>query len=227
MIFKLLYLYFVGVVDVVVEGFFIERFINICKSENIILWNSKIEKGTILYARIAKQDFEEVHNIASKTSCIVNIKSEKGMPFTIKKYKKRKAFAVAIFVIAFFCFIITRFIWNIDIYGNDQISREEILSDLANYGIAVGKLKYNLNLDEIKNEIRLNRNDLACIGIDIKGTNVLVKVVESRAEPRIIDENTSNNIFADKSGVVSKMIIRSGTARVNVRRYSFRRRFAG
>ena len=40
--FKWLYIYFLGNVDITVEGFFIERFMNICKAENIVLWSSKI-----------------------------------------------------------------------------------------------------------------------------------------------------------------------------------------
>ena len=118
--------------------------------------------------------------------------------------------------IAIFCFAVTRFIWNIEIVGNEKISKEEILSDIAKYGIREGKPKSNLDLDEIKNEIRLNRDDLAWIGIDIEGTNVIVTVVEAIEEPEIVDENSPSNIMADKDGVISKMVVRNGTARVNV-----------
>lgn len=216
MIFKWLYMYILGTVEIIVEGFFIERFINICKTENIILWSSKVEKGTILKAKISKSDFKMIRHIARKTSCRVAINRKNGLPFVLKKYKKRKIFAIALLVIAIFCFIVTRFIWNIEISGTENISKEEILSDLAQYGIKEGKLKSNLDLDKIKNEMRLNRNDLAWIGIDIKGTNVIIKIVEAREEPEIIDENTPCNIVADKNGTISKMIVRNGTARVNV-----------
>ncbi len=220
MLFKWLYIYFLGSVDIVVEGFFIERFINICKTENIILWSSKIEKGTILRARISKSDFKRIRHIARKTSCRVVLENKNGLPFVVKKYKKRKIFAVALLVIAIFCFLVTRFIWNIEISGNDKISKEEILSDLGSYGISIGKLKINLDLEEIKNEIRLKRDDLAWMGIDIKGTNVIVTVVEAIEKPEIVDENTPSNILSDRTGTVSKMVVRNGTARVNVRRYS-------
>lgn len=220
MLFKWLYIYFLGSVDIVVEGFFIERFINICKTENIILWSSKIEKGTILRARISKSDFKRIRHIARKTSCRVVLENKNGLPFVVKKYKKRKIFAVALLVIAIFCFLVTRFIWNIEISGNDKISKEEILSNLGSYGISIGKLKMNLDLEEIKNEIRLKRDDLAWMGIDIKGTNVIVTVVEAIEKPEIVDENTPSNILSDRTGTVSKMVVRNGTARVNVRRYS-------
>lgn len=215
-IFKLIYMYICGVVDITVEGFFIERFINICKTQEIILWSLKVEKGTILKARISKGDFKKIRHIARKTSCKVSLDGKKGLPFVMKKYRKRKIFAIALVVIAFFVLGITRFIWNIEITGIDKIAREEILVCLAEHGIAEGKIKVNLNLEEIKNEIRLARDDLAWIGIEIKGTNVIVTVVEAIEEPEIIDKNTPTNIVADKSGIVSKMVVRNGTARVNV-----------
>lgn len=216
MLLKWLYMYIFGVVDIVVEGFFIERFINICKAENVILWNLKVEKGTVLKARINKSDFKMLRKLAKRTSCRVRIEGKSGLPFVLRKYKKRKIFAIALLVIAIFCFLITRFIWNIEIVGNTNISKEEILSDLVKYGIQEGKLKANLDLDEIKNEIRLQRDDLAWIGIDVEGTNVIVTIVEAIQEPEIVDESMTSNIIADKDGTISKMVVRSGTARVNV-----------
>ena len=216
MLLKNAYMYILGTVDITVEGFFIEKFINICNSENIILWSSVIEKGTILRAKINKADFKKIRHIAKKTNCRVVLNRKNGLPFVIKKYRKRKIFAISFLVIAIFCFSITRFVWNIEVTGNEKMSKEEIISELGNYGIAVGKLKSNFNIEEIKNEMRLNHGNISWIGIDIKGTNVIVKVVEAIEEPEIIDENTPCNIVAEKSGTISKMIIRNGTARKNV-----------
>lgn len=216
MLLKNAYMYILGTVDITVEGFFIEKFINICNSENIILWSSVLEKGTILRAKINKSDFKKIRHIARRTNCRIALKGKNGLPFVIKRYRKRKIFAIALCVVVFFSFSITRFIWNIEIDGNEKMSKEEIVSELGNYGIAVGKLKSNLDIEKIKNEMRLNHDELAWIGIDIKGTNVIVKVVEAIEEPEIIDENTPCNIIADKNGTISKMIIRNGTARKNV-----------
>ena len=41
--------------------------------------------------------------------------------------------------------------------------------------------------EEIVNKIRLQRNDIAWIGIDIKGTNAIVKVVKADEKPEDID----------------------------------------
>lgn len=41
MFFKILIYYILGYVNISVEGYFIERFINICISKGILLWNLK------------------------------------------------------------------------------------------------------------------------------------------------------------------------------------------
>ena len=41
-----------GYVRVEVEGYYIERFINICQNKKILIWNLKREKGVKLYFNI-------------------------------------------------------------------------------------------------------------------------------------------------------------------------------
>lgn len=216
MIFKWLYLFFLGYVHITVEGFFVERFINICMSKGIILQNLHREKSTILKAKILKSDFKKIKNIAKKTKCRVHIEKKIGIPFIINKYRKRKIFAIAIGVIAIFIFVITRFVWNIEIIGNEKISEQEMIAIIQEHGVEIGKLKSKLNIEKIINEIRLQRSDLSWIGIKIKGTNVIVEVEEAIQKPEVIDKNKITNIVSDKMATISKMIVQNGTARVNV-----------
>lgn len=58
--------------------------------------------------------------------------------------------------------------------------------------------KFDLNTKETINKIRLERNDLAWIGIEIQGTNAIVKVVEADMKPEIIQEDEYCNIVATK-----------------------------
>ena len=215
MIFKKIIMFFIGYVNISVEGFFIERFINICKSKNILLQNIYLQNDTYLKTKILKSDYKEIVHIAKKVKCKIKIENKVGIPFLINKYKKRKIFAIAILVIAIFICICTRFIWNIDIIGNEEISNEEIMELVQKYGIKIGSLKSNINIQKICNNIMVERNDIAWIGIRIKGTNATISIKESKKIPEIIDKNEICNIVANKSAIISKIIVRNGTARVN------------
>lgn len=216
MIFKWIYMFFSGYVTVTVEGFFVERFINICRNNNIVLLDIERENNTYLKIKILKSDFKDIRHIAKKTKCKIRISGKSGVPFFINKYRKRKIFAVAILVIAIFIFISTKFIWNIQISGNEKIAKEEIIDLISKYGITKGVLKKDIDLDKISNAIRLERDDISWIGISLKGTNAIVIVKESIEIPEVIDKNEICNIVASQDAVISKIVVHSGTARVNV-----------
>ncbi len=216
MIFKWIYMFFSGYVTVTVEGFFVERFINICRNNNIVLLDIERENNTYLKVKILKSDFKDIRHIAKKTKCKIKISRKSGVPFFVNKYRKRKIFAVAILVIAIFVFISTKFIWNIEINGNEKIAKEEIIELISEYGITTGILKKNIDLDKISNSIRLERNDIAWIGITLKGTNAVINVKEAIEIPEVIDKNEICNIVANQDAIISKIVVHSGTARVNV-----------
>ena len=55
LIFKIIINYILGYVNISVEGYYIERFINICISKGILLWNVKREKSTFMIANVRKK----------------------------------------------------------------------------------------------------------------------------------------------------------------------------
>ena len=44
MLIKIILSYILGYLRVTIEGYYIERFINICKNEKILIWNLKRKK---------------------------------------------------------------------------------------------------------------------------------------------------------------------------------------
>ncbi len=214
MFFKILLYYIFGYVNISVEGYFIERFINICISKNILLWNMKRKKSSFLYTNIGMKDFRKMKEIAKITKCRVKIQRKRGLPFLLNKYKKRKIFAISLAVILLLIFGTSNFVWNIEIVGNNTIETSEIMKDLNENGLKTGMIKQKINTKEVINNIRLKRNDIAWIGVNIKGTNAIVSIVEADKKPEIIDENEYCNIVTRKDGIITKINVQNGTALV-------------
>lgn len=214
MFLKILLNYIFGYVNISVEGYFIERFINICISKNVLLWNLKRKKSSFLYTNIGMRDFKKIKEIAKITKCRVKIQRKRGLPFLLNKYKKRKIFAISLAIILLLIFGTSNFIWNIEIVGNNTIETLEIMKDLNENGLKTGMIKQKVNTKEVINNIRLKRNDIAWIGLNIKGTNAIVSIVESDKKPEIIDENEYCNIVTKKDGIITKINVQNGTALV-------------
>lgn len=207
--------FIIGYAEIEIEGYYIERFINTCLNRGILLWGINRKLTTVLVANVSLEEFEKLEEIAKKNQCIVSVKDKKGLPILWKKYKKRKAFVISLVVLLLNLLILSRFVWNIEIIGNDKIDSNEILQEVKANGLKIGMLKSKINTESIINKIRLDRDDLAWIGIELKGTNALVKVVEADKKPEIVDENDYCNIVATKDGEISKIYARNGTSLVH------------
>ncbi len=208
---KILINYILGYVNIIVEGFFTERFINICMSKNIFLFNIKRDKSTIIYANVGIHDFKSVVQIAKQTKCKVKIKKKSGLPFIFNRYRKRKIFVGALAIIICTVIYLSNFIWNIEINGADTIDSNELMQTINNEGLIVGKLKSKVDLKSIINKIRLDREDIAWIGIDLKGTNAIVRIVPADSKPEIIKEDEYCNIISDKDACIIKVNAQNGT----------------
>lgn len=216
MFIKILFSYLLGYITVTIEGYYIERFINICKIKKVPIWSLKREGEIYLTLKTQVKEFKKICNIAKKVKCKVKIKNKRGLPFLLHKYKKRKTFVVLLILVIPLIIFSSNFIWNIEIKEENDQPLENIERDLEDVGLKVGKLKSKIETKEIINKIRLKRNDIAWMGIELKGTNVIIKVVKADNKPEIIDENEFCNIISDKTGLITKINSQTGTANVKV-----------
>lgn len=203
--------YLLGYVRIIIEGYFIERLMNLCSNKGILIWNSKRKKTTLLEANVSIKDFRQIVKFAKQAKCKVSIKQKRGLPFIFNRYRKRKIFFFSLILIIVAIISLSNFVWNIEVIGNEKIDKEEIIQTLKKEGLEVGTLKNKVNTKEIINKMRLDRNDLAWIGIDIRGTNAIVKIVEADKKPDIIKEDEYCNIVATKAGMIEKVNAINGT----------------
>lgn len=216
MFFKIVFSYILGYLRISIEGYYIERFINICKKRNITIWNLKRNKNTMLFFNVRIKEFKEVCKIVKQLNCKLKIRSKKGLPFLMYKYKKRKAFAILLIIVVFIIGLSSMYVWNVDIIEENNQELPNIRQDIEEAGIKLGTLKSKINSKEIINKIRLKRNDVAWMGIEKKGTNIIVKLVKADQKPEIVDTNEYCNIVSDKTGVITKINAQNGTANVKV-----------
>lgn len=152
-----------GYVRIYIEGYYIERFINICRNKKILIWNLKRKESGKLYLNVGIKDFKQIVKIAKKTNSITKIVSKRGLPFLLNKYKKRKIFFVLLLGVLITIIVSSHFVWNIDIIINNDEKMENIEVDLENLGLKCGVRKKQINVEYIVNSVSLLRNDIAWI----------------------------------------------------------------
>ena len=216
MFIKIIFSYILGFLKISVKGYYIERFINICKNNKITIWNLKRKDNIELNLNVRIKEFKEISKIAKKTGCKVKIKNKKGIPFLLHRYKKRKIFLIFLIFIILLIGLSSCFVWNVEIEEENGYELENIREDIEKAGLKSGVFKGKINTKEIINKIRLERKDIAWMGIELKGTNAIVKLVKSDEKPEIINEDEYCNIISDKEGIITKISVQNGTANVKV-----------
>lgn len=204
-----------GYINIKVEGYFIERFLNMCMNRKIELWNIKKLNEAELLVNIKYNEYSMVKEIAEITKCKLSIKKKKGVPDLVNRYKKRKIF-ICIFALSLMgIWIYSSRIWQLEITGEFNIPIEELWNELEVEGVRIGMRKKDLDYTKIKSNIYLRRNDVAWMGFEINGTKAYVEFVQrvNKEEDKL--ENTPCNIVSNKEGIVQKVLVKSGQKAVN------------
>ncbi|MCK9479965.1 MAG: sporulation protein YqfD [Firmicutes bacterium] len=204
-----------GCVTIVVEGAFPERFLNICARRGIYLWNVKRQDSLRVSANVSIKGFKMLRPIAKKTHCRVYIKKRSGMPFHLHKHRKRKLFAAGMLFFVAALFVLTRFIWVIDVAGNNDIAAEQITNVLFEAGLRPGTPNSKVDILYLQNFAMTKLEKIAWIGINIKGTTAFVEIKERILKPEIFQKDTPCNIVAKNDGVIELIDAVNGNRLVN------------
>ena len=95
MIDKLKYLQ--GYVKIKLSGYAPERFLNLCSNHNILIWNLEYEEDHYVFC-ISVQGLKRLKPILKKTGTKFVILERTGLPFLMRRYRKRKLFFAGIFL---------------------------------------------------------------------------------------------------------------------------------
>ena len=210
MLFLRLWNYVRGYVIIIVEGYFLEKFINICTHRQIFLWDLKRRKNSEMSMKVSIKGFRMLRPVAKKSGCRIRIESKRGLPFTFNKYRRRKAFAAGAACFAIILYILSSFVWAVEISGNEKIDANLVSEKLAELGVKPGVIKFGINTDKVVNDMMLGIEDLSWMSITVKGTKVKVHLAERRVPPLLVDKNEPCDIIAAKDGVISEMIVKDG-----------------
>jgi len=202
--------YFRGYAIIIVKGLKIERFINLAVVNNIYIWDIEKLDYTTVRAKIGLENFGRLRDIVRKTDSSVSIIAKRGFPFIIRNVKKRKLFYASLLSLFVFIYIMSSFVWMIEIVGTENVDSEEIARCLYEEGLREGSFKGRLDRRHIENQVLINMQEISWIGIQIKGTKAIVEVVEKREAPPLISHEDPCDIVAAKNGVITKLLVLSG-----------------
>jgi len=199
-----------------VEGLSLEKFINLTISKGIYLWKIDRTAYTSLRAYINIRDFPKLRPILRTVRCRVKILEKRGLPFFIFRFKHRKMLIAGMVLFLVLLYSVSSFVWTVEVEGNERLDSRVIVRFLEKNGIKPGVWKGNIDINKVENRMMIDIPELAWIGIEIRGTKAIARVVEAVLPPKVIQKDTPCNIIAAKDGIISRMIVLDGQAKVKV-----------
>lgn len=202
--------WFRGYLHVRIEGYSPERFINLCRNKNILIWNlSKTKDGYDFYMTV--DGYRQIRPIARKTHTRPKIIHRYGFVFKEHRMKKHRGFVTGILLFLAIVYILSLYIWDVNLEGNYSYTEDVIFGYLSEIGVKPGVMKSRLNCQKIEEAIRKKYTDIGWISAEIKGTKLNLKIVETNMPVPFESATTPCHIIASHNGTIVSIITRQGT----------------
>lgn len=208
-----------GYVRIVIDGYFTERFINICIGNDILLWDIRRLGETRVTAKIMPGDFHKIRTAARKTKSTVKITEKKGIPFILFRYRKRKIAIVGVFIFLFMLMFFSSHVMGIDITGNERVESEKIISSLKDFGIYTCAPLKSIDRKQVQNKMMTRFDDISWIGINIRGSRVYIEIKERLETKEGVALDVPCDLIAKESGIIDELNVRQGQSLVKRREF--------
>ena len=206
-----------GYYHILLSGYSPERFFNLCRLNGIILWD--IESGNMQYScKLRQSDYKKIQPFLEKTKVVAEIKAEYGLPFFMRKNRKRKIFLIGILGAFGFIYGMSFFIWSFSIEGNEKIEDDILCRFVNSLGVNYGTYKNSIDIEKIEEEIREYFDGISWVSVRVSGTELTICVKENYTSVSKTNEKEGmgNNLVSGTKGVVVNMITRKGVPQVKV-----------
>ena len=206
--------YLKGYVIIKASGLSAGKFINMAAYYGVDLWDIRNDgKNYFIKARMA--DVDELKEISKKSGCRTEVIKYRGIPFLVKKYKKRRAFIFGCVFFIFYICSMSLFVWRVKVEGNYRVAGEDIKNFCASQGLRAGVLKNDVDLNKISNDIIAQFGDIAWASVNIDGSEAIISISETIPETEIIDNSEPCDIISQYDGIIESIMVAEGTPTVS------------
>lgn len=215
------------------------RFVNLCRNNGIEL-RHLVRRENAIQMEIDAENFKKLRPLVRKTHVKIHILNRHGPAFFFYRHKRRWWFLLGMMVFAGMIYILSLFVWQIDIDGNRKYTDALILQALAKMDVKTGCRKSEIDLPKIEEELRIMYNEITWVSASIAGTKLQIELREGdlkisgssgggqtgnvkRVENRENNPKTQNgesetdlpaNLVADEDAIITNLVVRRGTVAV-------------
>jgi len=198
-----------GSVGILVRGSNLEKFLNMVVSRGIYLWDIKRAGESEIIVKCRLSAVAPLRHIARHTKSSFVFQDREGLPFLLKRLRKRKFLFIGTLFFLAGLYVLSSFIWFIDIKGNQTVPVEQIMEAAEKAGLRFGSVKFRVNQETVEKTIRDQIPKISYVGVSISGTRASIEIAEKIILSKPVTEPA--NVVSRKSGLVREVLVLTGT----------------
>ena len=193
-----------------------ERFINILMNHNISAGKFCTE-GERCCFRIGRDSFLALRPVIRKTGMYPKIHKKCGGYYVYRRMMKHSGLYLGIVTFTILLYVLSLFVWDIEFSGMQVHTEEQMLRFVNEYGIDFGCRSDRIDCSALESAIRKEFSDIGWVSVEIRGSRMMVRMKEAAfTDKQEIDHKEPSHIIAKQNGIVTGLIVRSGTPMVKV-----------
>ncbi|MBR5717902.1 MAG: sporulation protein YqfD [Clostridia bacterium] len=206
-----LWKYFVGYVNISIEGEYPEKLLNRLITEGVALENVERHERMVT-VDIKAPDIKKLRSAAHGCGCGIHIIKRYGFTRIRRKLVLSRVFLVLMLVFAAGIIAASTRVWMIKI-DTVSIPEEDIKSTLNELGVTAGIARSSIKNSEIAHAIAADPR-VVNAKVTLNGVILNIKISESGGGFSELDGEGASNVYADKDCVISYISVTSGRAAV-------------
>lgn len=199
-----------GRLRVEVCGAYVEGLLNAAALEAVELWEIECVDDYTLHLNIYEPDFPRFRALAEKCMCELKVLSARGGSRDRKLIKRRWGLLAFLAVSALLLLVSSLFVWEIEVVGNEKLSRGQVLRALSRSGVDLGTYRYSVSADLVRSSMMQQLPELGWMTVNINGSRAVAVIVERQEKPEIYAQSDPADIVAAETGIIKRMSVENG-----------------
>lgn len=205
-----------GKVSLTVHGVEPERLLNACAKAGVAFWGSEPLDALTLRLNLHRGELAKVEALCARLMLDGTVTGEQGLPGTLRRLKRRYGFWAGLVCSLCAVLLLSQFLLNVEVSGNETVPSAVILSELRRLGVRPGAFGPRLDEGLIAQQALLELEELSWMAVNLHGTRAEVLVREKLPKPELEDASRPADVVAKATGIVTQVEPWSGRALVKV-----------
>ncbi len=169
----------------------------------------RIPNGALSFT-VARKDWPELREIIDKCGILVYSVYGKGLPFFVRRYRRRVGFLLGAICFLAVVWLSTQFVWRVEVVSDTEMNTASIIENLRQIGVTEGCFIPKTDCWAKSAEYLSTFDDCSWMSVNIVGTVAKIEVRPMIRGQSEVASGDPCNIVAEHGGVIDSFVIHSG-----------------